>query len=329
MDDLEYDFPAICTTGVIGQYFLPVMNPDGYEYSHLDDRMWRKNRRWLGNQCIGVDLNRNFSIGWGGKGSSDNPTSPFYRGPGPFSEPESTAVRAIFENNGNTYKVGISRDVMYGASGTSNDWCYGEAGIPYCYLIELRSKEHKFKLPSEEIKETGNEILDSVQALMEFVDNYKEPEIKFPLAMWGYFWRWNRVSFLYQTAVNENMLKVSNGRSDNPGVWLDGSIHPREWISTAVVTYIADQLVKTFHKQPVSVTGKDWYILPVMNPDGYEYTHTFDRMWRKNRARYDPGNIFFRGPKPFSEPETSAVRRTITESGTEFKVFLSFHSYGE
>lgn len=66
--------------------------------------------------------------------------------------------------------MGISRDVMYGAAGTSNDWSYGAAGIPYCYLIELRSKKHKFKLPKEEIQETGNEILNCVMALMEFID---------------------------------------------------------------------------------------------------------------------------------------------------------------
>lgn len=55
------------------------------------------------------------------------------------------------------------------------------------------------------------------------------------------------------------MLKISNGDSGNTGVWIDGSIHPREWISAAVVTYIADQLVRTFHEQPDSVTNKDWY----------------------------------------------------------------------
>ncbi|CAH1639214.1 unnamed protein product [Spodoptera littoralis] len=151
------------------------------------------------------------------------------------------------------------------------------------------------------------------------------------------------------------MLKISNGNSNNVGVWMDGAIHPREWISPAVVTYLADRIVRTFNEQPDSVTNKDWYILPVMNPDGYEYTHVHDRMWRKNRKRYgecvgvdlnrnfsygfgekgeegsseDPGNVFYRGPKAFSEPETAAVRRQILEADTTFKVFLSFHSYGE
>lgn len=60
---------------------------------------------------------------------------------------------------------------MYAAAGTSNDFAHGAACIPYCYLIELRSKKHKFKLPKEEIEDTGNEILHSVLALMEFVDS--------------------------------------------------------------------------------------------------------------------------------------------------------------
>lgn len=44
-------------------YFLPVVNPDGYEYSWEGDRYWRKNTR-LGALCDGVDLNRNFDQAW-------------------------------------------------------------------------------------------------------------------------------------------------------------------------------------------------------------------------------------------------------------------------
>ncbi|PZC76032.1 carboxypeptidase B isoform X1 [Helicoverpa armigera] len=153
------------------------------------------------------------------------------------------------------------------------------------------------------------------------------------------------------------MLKISNSNASNSGVWLDACIHPREWISTAVVTYIADMLVKNFFTLSSSITNKDWHIIPVLNPDGYEYTHTHERMWRKNRARYggecvgvdlnrnfsyawgqsngeegssdEPSHVFYRGPAPFSEPETIAVRDTILGSITPFKVFLSFHSYFE
>lgn len=73
-------------------YIIPIVNPDGYEYSWTDNRLWRKNRRDNGNGTFGVDLNRNWSFGWGGNGSSGNGNSETYRGPTPFSEPESTAV---------------------------------------------------------------------------------------------------------------------------------------------------------------------------------------------------------------------------------------------
>lgn len=42
-------------------YFLPVANPDGYIYSHMTDRLWRKNRARSG-QCAGTDLNRNYGL---------------------------------------------------------------------------------------------------------------------------------------------------------------------------------------------------------------------------------------------------------------------------
>lgn len=37
---------------------VPVANPDGYEYTHTHDRMWKKNRRIVTNNCVGVELNR-------------------------------------------------------------------------------------------------------------------------------------------------------------------------------------------------------------------------------------------------------------------------------
>ena len=33
------------------------------------------------------------------------------------------------------------------------------------------------------------------------------------------------------------------------------------------------------------VRDVDWFVMPLLNPDGYEYSRTTDRMWRKNRAK--------------------------------------------
>ncbi|CAG9112083.1 unnamed protein product [Plutella xylostella] len=54
------------------------------------------------------------------------------------------------------------------------------------------------------------------------------------------------------------MLKISSSHAGNSGSWLDGAIHAREWISAAVVTYIAHHLATHFDGLPESVTNKDW-----------------------------------------------------------------------
>jgi hypothetical protein len=76
-------------------YIMPLVNPDGLEYSIHTYRMWRKNRRYNGNFSWGVDVNRNYGFMWGydNEGSSPSPWSAVYRGSGPFSEPETDAVR--------------------------------------------------------------------------------------------------------------------------------------------------------------------------------------------------------------------------------------------
>jgi murein tripeptide amidase MpaA len=61
-------------------------------------------------------------------------------------------------------------------------------------------------------------------------------------------------------------------------------IHAREWITPAVVTYIVRELTDFAESNVDVVQNLDWYILPVTNPDGYLYTQTDDRLWRKTRS---------------------------------------------
>src|SRR5690606_4789724 len=70
---------------------VPVVNPDGYVYTWEEDRLWRKNRR----DDVGVDLNRNYPVAWGGEGASANPEHGNYRGAGPLSEPEAQALADV------------------------------------------------------------------------------------------------------------------------------------------------------------------------------------------------------------------------------------------
>jgi hypothetical protein len=60
--------------------------------------MWRKNRKLNSGGSYGVDLNRNYSYGWGTTGVSFTQTSDTYPGTGAFSEPETQAIKWFCEN---------------------------------------------------------------------------------------------------------------------------------------------------------------------------------------------------------------------------------------
>ncbi len=79
-------------------YIVPCLNPDGFEYSRTHFSFWRKNRRDNKNGTYGVDLNRNFNVGY--QKVSDT-SSNVYSGPEPFSEPESRAIKEFVDSHEN------------------------------------------------------------------------------------------------------------------------------------------------------------------------------------------------------------------------------------
>jgi murein tripeptide amidase MpaA len=124
-------------------------------------------------------------------------------------------------------------------------------------------------------------------------------------------------------------------------------LHAREWIAPATATYILLQLVEFQEDHEHLLDKYNWYILPVANPDGYEYSHTKDRLWRKSRHQtqrcrgVDLNRNFgfqwssskgcredYSGTEAFSEPETKAIRDYIL-SNKNIKAYLSLHSYSQ
>ena len=203
------------------------------------------------------------------------------------------------------------------------------------------------------------------------------------------------------------LLRITNDlRVKKPGIWIDGGIHAREWISPAAVTYMMREFVVNSQKYPI-LDHYDLYILPLINPDGYEFTRTdghffrkfertirtppflpfwrrfiifelkgSNRFWRKNRRPFYPwpesamynsncrlnpwhsnrqdwkwcpgvdlnrnfdtpgwsevgpyyDDEIYAGAKPFSEPETRAVRDFLLDRKGQFRLFLTFHSFGQ
>lgn len=86
-------------------------------------------------------------------------------------------------------------------------------------------------------------------------------------------------------------LKVSGNAdkgdtSARPGVVFTGNHHAREWMSMEVPLHLAKELVEKYDSDPKMksrVDNAEIWVIPMVNPDGYEYSRTQDNWWRKNR----------------------------------------------
>jgi murein tripeptide amidase MpaA len=140
-------------------------------------------------------------------------------------------------------------------------------------------------------------------------------------------------------------------------LWIGGQ-HAREWINVPVPMYHAEQLLTNYatdaHIQYL-VNNQEFIFVFIMNPDGYDYTWTNDRYWRKNRkansgtnctgtfgvdlnrnwgyqwggagASTNCSDLTYRGTGPFSEPETQVMRNLI-QANPRIRSSMDWHSYG-
>ena len=75
---------------------------------------------------------------------------------------------------------------------------------------------------------------------------------------------------------------------DRPNVLFMGTHHAREWVSTEVAMQLIRWLADS---APALLATRDIWVIPVENPDGYQYTFTTDRFWRKNRRPNGDGTF--------------------------------------
>ncbi|KAF6209980.1 hypothetical protein GE061_015735 [Apolygus lucorum] len=148
------------------------------------------------------------------------------------------------------------------------------------------------------------------------------------------------------------MLKVAIFKSKKKNakkIWIDGGIHGREWVSPAAVAYIMKELAQLNVSGNSPLSRIDFYVCPIVNPDGYEYSHTTDRFWRKNRSitklscqgvdlnrnfkarwkRQKKCGEDYAGDVPFSEPETKHMSNFIKKHLQNMEGFISFHSFSQ
>jgi len=97
---------------------IPSFNVDGYDYTHTNARLWRKNRApsIYHATCIGTDINRNYEYGWSGPGASPDPCSETYYGDEAVSAPASKAIKKLLDGHFSTGKLVSYFDIhAYGA----------------------------------------------------------------------------------------------------------------------------------------------------------------------------------------------------------------------
>merc|ERR1719192_94503 len=169
-------------------------------------------------------------------------------------------------------------------------------------------------------------------------------------------------------------IRISNNvasSGNKPIIWVDGGIHAREWVSSATVMYIINSLLgevePSLQNKFNSLMNKyQFVILPMSNPDGYEYSRTSNRFWRKTRrpsgckwgyetngrctygkcygvdpnrnwdidfgrqgVSRNPCSDVYPGKSAFTEKNTQAMSSWLGRHASQIDLYLSFHSYSQ
>uniref|UniRef100_A0A8C0X705 Carboxypeptidase A1 n=1 Tax=Castor canadensis TaxID=51338 RepID=A0A8C0X705_CASCN len=152
------------------------------------------------------------------------------------------------------------------------------------------------------------------------------------------------------------VLKFSTGGSNRPAIWIDTGIHSREWVTQASGVWFAKKITEDYGQDPTVTAildNMDIFLEIITNPDGFAYTHSTNRMWRKTRslvpgsncvgvdpnrnwdagfgesgASDNPCSETYRGKSPNSEVEVKSIVDFVKGHGN-IKTFISIHSYSQ
>ncbi|XP_036745594.1 carboxypeptidase B2 [Manis pentadactyla] len=155
------------------------------------------------------------------------------------------------------------------------------------------------------------------------------------------------------------VLKVSRKeKTDKNAMWIDCGVHAREWISPAFCLWFVSYVTQIHEEENLYynlLRHMDFYVMPVVNVDGYDYTWKKDRMWRKNRSFHENNRCIgtdlnrnfaskhwceegassfscsqtYCGLYPESEPEVKAVADFLRRNINHIKAYISIHSYSQ
>uniref|UniRef100_A0A6P4FN87 Carboxypeptidase B-like n=1 Tax=Drosophila rhopaloa TaxID=1041015 RepID=A0A6P4FN87_DRORH len=154
-------------------------------------------------------------------------------------------------------------------------------------------------------------------------------------------------------ALKLAMISNGDGRLGKRVIFMDAALHAREWMTPVAALYTIYKLVVEFKENADLLADFDWHIMPLANPDGYEYSRKTNARWRNTRTPNvgdcmgtnlnrnfelgwgigfpelkDPCDENYAGSAPFSEVEARTVRDIMhtlmkTQRGV---MYLSLHT---
>lgn len=154
---------------------------------------------------------------------------------------------------------------------------------------------------------------------------------------------------IYGVKISDNV----NAAEDEQVIFIVATIHGREIGTLVIALYVIDQLTTNYgldSRITDAVNNHEIWIIPVLNPDGYEHVFNVDNMWRKNRRVFPDGigvdlnrnfplgwddscsgstlvnRNTYKGSSPLSEAESQTIANVYRT--LRFAKFIDLHSYG-
>lgn len=247
-------------------------------------------------------------------------------------------------------KAGLPADVLTtDATRKTMEAILEKIGVKYEVMIpDVQSVIDEEAL---KVADTDAAYFENYHTYEEVFENYENLAAEFPTMA--------SVSNIGKTYQDKDIKIITFSTAPGtgkPALWFDGGLHAREWITVATVNWMADFLVRSYgtdEDATFMLDNFDIIFCPIINVDGYAYTWTDDRMWRKTLSPNtrsclgtDPNRNWafhwgeagsnsvecsdsYMGSEPASEVEVQTVQSYICSHNDTIKGYVNFHSYSQ
>jgi len=206
------------------------------------------------------------------------------------------------------------------------------------------------EVEAQQLKAQAGDFFDTYRKTQEVMDWITALKTSYPSLI--------TTSEIGKTVQGKSIVAVhlqSNKGSNKPRIVYNSCQHAREWITVTTTTWVLNYLTTNYGKNDTVtalVDAIDWTFVPIVNVDGYDYTWSSNRLWRKNRKQNsggcvgvdinrnwpymwnhggtsnDPCSDIYHGPSAGSEPENMAVANYVKNT-PNVKGYIDFHSYSQ